>query len=90
MEMMKVWCLFSVDSNYDQPDFNLVCFWKDKPSLEQLSNVLTGKALGDLGEETIVEIVSIFTGKEGKVSRVHFDTTFRIEEVEEGIQLPTR
>jgi hypothetical protein len=81
---MKISCLFSVDCNYDQPDHNLVCWWQKKPTLEQLAETLTGTKLANLDEETIVEVVAIFTGKEGKIKRYHYDTVFRIQDVTEG------
>jgi hypothetical protein len=82
---MKIWCLFSVDNNYDQPDNNLFAWWAEKPSLEVLAQTLTGKPLGELEGEDILQVVEVFTGRgEGKVKRFHFDTTFRLEEVADG------
>lgn len=31
-----IWCLFSVENNYNQPPNNLEAWWKEKPSLEVL------------------------------------------------------
>lgn len=32
--MDSIWCLFSIENNYDQPDNNLVMWWATKPSLD--------------------------------------------------------
>ena len=37
---MKIWCLFHIDNNYDQPDYNLVCFWQDKPTVEMICKAM--------------------------------------------------
>lgn len=31
--MNAIWCLFSVDNNYDQPDHNLVTWWSTLPGV---------------------------------------------------------
>ena len=36
-----IWCLFSIYNKYDQPDNNLVAWFKEKPTLELLSGALT-------------------------------------------------
>lgn len=77
---MKIWCLFSVDCNYDQPDNNLVCWWQEKPSLETLF-----KALGvELGKDdvTTVNAVKIWTGERLQIRPG--DTEYRLEDVAEG------
>jgi hypothetical protein len=37
---MKIWCLLSVDNNYDQPKNNLVAWWETKPNIQQLANII--------------------------------------------------
>jgi hypothetical protein len=56
---MKIWCLFSVDNNYDQPENNLVCWWQEKPSLETLFIIL-GIKMGENDEHT-VQVVQVWT-----------------------------
>jgi hypothetical protein len=34
-----IWCLFSVENNYDQPPNNLVAWWPTRPSLTELLEV---------------------------------------------------
>jgi hypothetical protein len=77
----KIWCLFSVDQNYDQPEYNLVAWWSQKPNLEQLFKTLGVKMDGR--DEDIVFVVNVFTGKDEKR---HIDgTSYRLREVEEGV-----
>lgn len=78
--MPKIWCLFSVDCNYDQPDHNLTAWWAEKPSLEKLANFL-GHTLGE-DDETTVKIVNIWAGK--RTSLTSYGPDYRLEEIEEG------
>lgn len=36
----KIWCLFKIENEYDQPPNSLIAFWFEKPTLEQLSKAL--------------------------------------------------
>ncbi|WP_037500590.1 hypothetical protein [Sphingomonas jaspsi] len=82
--MNKIWCLFSVANNYDQPDNNLEAWWPEKPSLETFS-ALMGKPLGDGDDDWLVAIVQIWAGKGNKLP--HDDTRYRLEEVEARVRL---
>jgi len=55
--------LFSVENEYDQPMNNLVCLWKDKPSLETLCKDLGWKFPADSDKDTLA-IVTLWQGKE--------------------------
>jgi hypothetical protein len=81
---MKIWCLFSVDNNYDQPEHNLVCWWQQKPTLECLAEILVG-GLGKAHDDQIVGVVGIWTGNDDRVPGD--DTAYRLEEVNEGVRL---
>ena len=37
----SIWCLFSIANNYDQPDNNLVAWFKEKPTFEKLLETFT-------------------------------------------------
>lgn len=76
----KIWCLFSVDNNYDQPDHNLVAWWPVKPSLEVLFKTL-GVTMGENDEHT-VGVVKVWSGGDEKVD--YQDTRYRLRLVEEG------
>ena len=78
----KIWLLFSVKNDYDQPDNNLFAWWGEKPSLEVLSDILTERPLAQNDDETIINIVKLHGGLD---IRMHHDTTFRLEERGPGI-----
>jgi hypothetical protein len=82
---MKIFCLFSVDNNYDQPDNNLVCWWQKKPSLEQMFKALEVDPTlgGSYNEANIVAVVKVFSGDGASIN----ETDYRLEEVEEGKNL---
>lgn len=77
----KIWCLFSVDANYDQPDNNLVAWWQEKPSIEKLAAFLS-QPLDKADDETIAKVVDVWRGKRAHVG--YADTEYRLEEVPEG------
>jgi hypothetical protein len=81
----KIWCLFSIDCNYDQPDNNLVCWWQEKPSLETLFKAL-GFNISDTQDDVVVNIVKVWSSGED-VQLTLGGTSFRLEEVQEGINL---
>jgi len=68
--------LFSVANEYDQPRNNLVCLWKDKPSLETLCKDLGWKFPSDSDEDTLA-IVNLWQGKEVRIG----NTDYRLETV---------
>ena len=73
---MKIWVLFSIANDYDQPDANLVSWWKHKPSVEILTEVL-GLKMSKIGNE---QAGMIWKGKEVRV----WDKDYRLECIEEG------
>jgi hypothetical protein len=75
-----IWCLFSVDNNYDQPNNNLVCWWKDKPSIPELARILDSKMEKD---NEIIAIVRIHQGENHRIS----NTDYRLEGTVSGIKL---
>jgi hypothetical protein len=76
----KIWCLFSVDNNYDQPNNNLVAWWSEKPSLEILGSAL-GVKLGEKDSEAVF-LVNVWTGKNER--HPDYETNYRLEDVAEG------
>ena len=82
----KIWCLFSVSNDYDQPDHNLVCWWADKPSIDAVSKIVCGKQLTELTDESILVVVGIVRG-----DKCDFDgCEYRLEEVAMGKPMPVR
>ena len=78
----KIWCLFSRENLYDQPDNNLVRWWKEKPSIETLAKFLA-TPLDKGADEDIVKVVDIWRGKTVRLSVIG-DTDYRLQEVAEG------
>jgi len=71
--------LFSVDNEYDQPANNLVCIWKEKPSLEVLAEAL-GLAFPSSSDEKTLIIVNIWSGKDQRID----NTDYRLEDIKFG------
>jgi hypothetical protein len=80
---MKIWCLFSVASEYDQPRNNLAAWWQEKPSIEKLAAFLA-KPLDKADDEDIAKIVDIWRGKPANLGYVSSPTEYRLEQVSEG------
>lgn len=73
----SIWCLFSVNNDYNQPDNNLVAWWFEKPSFEILAEVIGVKFEG---EENILNIIFIHQGKARRVR----ETEYRLRNLDEG------
>lgn len=74
---MKIWCLFSIANNYDQPDNNLVVWWVNKPNFKTLT-----LALGRI-DTADKDIGQILRGNEMSLDGY----LYRLKEVEEGLTL---
>ncbi len=79
---MKIWCLFSIANNYDQPCNNLVRWWSAKPTIEELARFM-GSPLGSADDEEVVRVVTLWKGQ--PVRFPFDDSDYRIQEVEEGV-----
>lgn len=73
----KIWCLFSIANNYDQPEHNLVGWFKEKPSIEKLLRYFR---VDNTDDNAIIAIVRLFQGDEVSIG----DMSYRFEEVKEG------
>lgn len=80
---MKIFCLFSVDNNFDQPSHNLVCFWTKRPSMVQLAQMLGIQAWPNERDEDTLNVVKVWQGNEVRIG----NTDFRLEEIDEGKKL---
>jgi hypothetical protein len=76
-----IWCLFSVENDYDQPENNLRAWWGEKPTLEALGKYLCRPLDKSLDTE-IATVVDIWLGRRAKFRPG--DTSWRLEEVQEG------
>lgn len=79
---MKIWCVFSIANNYDQPDNNLVGWFQQKPTIHRLAEFMKiNFATAD--QEQILFITGLWQGHSVKYN----DTTFNLEEVGEAANL---
>ncbi len=74
----KAWFLFSVDNNYDQPPNNMVCWWSEKPKLEEVAKAVD-LDFPNGGDEAVLSVVNLWSGKEVRI----LNTDYRLEEVME-------
>jgi hypothetical protein len=65
---MKIWCLFSVDNNYDQPYNNLVYWNCNKPTLEKLCEIIE--------TENFDAVQEVLDGKEARICGADYRLEF--------------
>lgn len=75
---MKIWALFSIKNNYDQPENNLVAWWVNKPSFEVLANAIGVEVDHEIGNEKVGRILK------GQQSCI-FETYYRLDHIKEGL-----
>jgi hypothetical protein len=68
--------LFSVENEYDQPSNNLVCLWKDKPSLEECSEAI-GIKFPAPNDDMTLALVKVWNGEDVCIH----NTNYRLQEV---------
>lgn len=56
-----IYCLFSIANDYDQPDNNLLGFWFEKPSIDEISKVLAIQ-FPNRNDEITLKMVNIWKG----------------------------
>lgn len=89
--MKKIYCLFSVANDYDQPRNNLVALWGEKPDFETFcklfeitiepgANIL---AVLDKYGDALIKLREVYNGRETLV----FGDNYRLEVVTEGTKL---
>jgi hypothetical protein len=78
-----IYCLFSIDNDYDQPNNNLVAWFSTKPKLEVIASALDIN-LGTASDEQVIVVANLFQGKSVEYNH----TYYRIQEVLEGSVLP--
>lgn len=78
--IMKVWALFSIENEYDQPDNNLEGLFHHKPTFEELAKFVTGKTLTELSESGLIKVVEILKGE----ATVWGSFQYRLREIEVG------
>ena len=78
--MKKIWCLFSIANDYDQPSNNLEVWWSRKPTFFDIAAILNIKVDPDKGNKQIGRILQ---GEEVRIN--NYD--YRLKEIEECIRL---
>lgn len=68
---MTIWCIFSVENDYNQPLNNLVTWFKQRPDFCKIKKTI--------GQGSDTEIGRVLKGEEVRIS----NTDFLLEEVEE-------
>ncbi len=81
--MTTIWALFSIDNNYDQPENNLIAWWKEKPSFDSLAKGLGFSGFPCCEDEMTLYVVNLWQGANKQIRPG--GTEFRLEELEEGI-----
>jgi len=77
---MKIWALFSVSCDYDQPPNNLEAWWVNKPDKKQLRAVIYPEQK-EFNEENSVAMEKLLNG--GSLS-IEYVVDYRLEQLEEG------
>ena len=77
----KIWCLFSVEINYDQPENNLVWWRSEKPTIEELAQSL-GYTLATSPDDIVIRVVEMWLGHLTQIKLGN--TAYRLQEVSEG------
>jgi len=80
----KIWALFSIANNYDQPENNLEAWWFEKPNFDTLSHALGWKPFTELDETGILYVVDLWKGSNKQTHPG--GTSYRLEEIGEGNQ----
>lgn len=75
---MKVYAIFSIANNYDQPENNLEILFQHKPNFESLKTFFFDKlSIDELRDSDIMFLVDLMRGKSIRLD----GTEYRIEEV---------
>ena len=75
---MKVYAIFSIANNYEQPENNLEMLFQNKPNFENLKTFFFGLlSIDELRDSDIMFLVDLMRGKSVRLD----DTDYRIEEV---------
>lgn len=80
--MEKIWCLFSVENNYDQPEHNLVAWWAEKPEFGVLAKAA---GFGDFPSRKSEDTLAVVDLWQGQTIMDAQRTSFRLEEIMEGL-----
>lgn len=77
---MKVWAIFSIENEYNQPENNLEKLFKDKPTMKELNEWYQGHVDEDDGYKKEDRFEQMLDGEEIRFTKMGAD--YRLEEVE--------
>ena len=77
---MNIWCLFSIENNYDQPEHNLAAWWPTKPDILTVANALQLGLPAAVDADTVA-IIKLWDGQEVDIR----DTLYRLRKIEAGV-----
>lgn len=80
VKLGEIWCLFSIANDYDQPNDNLVMWWTNEPTFEQLARAVGIKYSKEKGNKYLAQILK---GHELQLSEYGDYTTYRLRKVKE-------
>lgn len=87
--MSKIYCLFSIANNYDQPKNNLVCAWVGKPDFKTFCSAFE---IPDLSKEDIYDAATRYGEALQLINKIYssdyeqriFGQDYRFEVIESG------
>ena len=82
---MKLFCLFSIQNDYDQPRHNLEVCWGEKPSFDELAKGLGMSGFPASNDEATLYVIKLWEGVEAQ--RWCGGTTYFLKEVEQRVPL---
>lgn len=79
---MKIFALFSIACNYDQPEHNLVAWWASKPDFATLAQAIGLPGFPCAKDEQTLLVVNLW---QGQAVQDAFNTQYSLEEIPEGV-----
>jgi len=72
----EIWCIFTIDNDYDQPEDNLENFWFEKPTLQTFAKQI-GVDLETANEDKILRVIAAYKGEDTQIT--DSDTSYRLQ-----------
>lgn len=85
---MKIYCLVQIANEYDQPNNDLLCWWRERPTIEVILEAIGGSLSEELSVLCACALLLSIT-REGSlaVDAQYNNTQYRIFKSEEGVLL---
>lgn len=69
--MKNIWCVFSRENEYDQPDHNLVAWWPERPEIAVIATAL-GRTFPARDDEETLALVKIWSGDKVRIDNTDY------------------